>query len=216
MALGVGFIIAESVIAFTIIKIAGGARTSSISASRRSGTVRRPRTTVANGAPSRGVLRLLLQGFLVGVTNPKTAVFFIAVLPQFVDRSVGNVPLQLATMGVLFVCLALIFDSMWALAAGFARDWFGRSPKRIERLGATGGVMMIGLGTASLFVGNGGKEQRARSPTDPVVGMGARMRRGRDRDDRGARRVQRRAGGEAPQDRAGRELHAPTRWRSPS
>ncbi len=53
------------------------------------------------------------------------------------------------------MAMALVTDSGWALAAGFARDWFGRSPKRIETLSATGGVMMIGLGTASLFVGHG-------------------------------------------------------------
>jgi threonine/homoserine/homoserine lactone efflux protein len=101
------------------------------------------------------VLRLLLQGFVVGVTNPKTAVFFIAVLPQFVDRSAGNVQLQLLLLAGLFVALALFFDSIWALAASWARTWFGRTPTRIERLSATGGVMMIGLGAASLFVGQG-------------------------------------------------------------
>lgn len=154
VALGVGYLIAESVIAFTIIKIAGGLYLIylGIQAIRhRKGSAQ----AVTEVAPRRGVLRLLLQGFLVGVTNPKTAVFFIAVLPQFVDRSAGSVPLQLATLAVVFIGLALVFDSLWALAAGFARDWFGRSPKRIERLGATGGVMMIGLGTATLFVGHG-------------------------------------------------------------
>ncbi|HPM53250.1 MAG TPA: LysE family translocator, partial [Rhodoglobus sp.] len=49
---------------------------------------------------------------------------------------------------------ALLTDSVWALVAGVARDWFARSPRRIEALGATGGVVMIGLGVGSLFVGN--------------------------------------------------------------
>jgi threonine/homoserine/homoserine lactone efflux protein len=44
-------------------------------------------------------------------------------------------------------------DSMWALVAGTARDWFAKSPKRVERLGATGGVMMIGLGGVLLVTG---------------------------------------------------------------
>lgn len=154
VAFGVGYLIAESAVAFTVIKIAGALYLVHLGIQ----AIRHRKDTasaVMTAAPRRSVFRLLLQGFIVGVTNPKTAVFFIAALPQFVDRSAGNVPLQLATLGVLFVCLALVFDSIWALAAGFARDWFGRSPKRIERLGATGGVMMIGLGTASLFVGNG-------------------------------------------------------------
>jgi threonine/homoserine/homoserine lactone efflux protein len=49
-------------------------------------------------------------------------------------------------LGVIFVALALISDGTWALAAGSARDWFARSPRRVERLGLAGGVMMIGLG----------------------------------------------------------------------
>ncbi len=154
VALGVGYIIAESVVAFTVIKIAGALYLIYLGVQ----AIRHRKAAAASiGAPvaKRGVLRLLLQGFIVGVTNPKTAVFFIAVLPQFVDRSAGNVPFQLATLGVLFVALALLCDSVWALAAGSARAWFGRSPKRIEHLGAAGGVMMIGLGTVSLFIGHG-------------------------------------------------------------
>jgi threonine/homoserine/homoserine lactone efflux protein len=105
--------------------------------------------------PSRNVLRLLVQGFFVGVSNPKTIVFFLAVLPQFVDYGAGGIPLQLLTLGALFLAIALVSDSAWALLAGVARGWFARSPKRIETLGAAGGVMMIGLGGASLLVGNG-------------------------------------------------------------
>jgi threonine/homoserine/homoserine lactone efflux protein len=107
----------------------------------------------APAAPS--VLTLLAQGFIVGVSNPKTVVFFIAVLPQFVAYEAGAIPLQLLTLGTLFVAAALVTDSAWAMLAGVARGWLGRSPRRIETLGATGGVMMIGLGTASLVVGHG-------------------------------------------------------------
>ena len=74
-------------------------------------------------------------------------------LPQFVDYRVGAIPLQLFELGAVFLVLALTFDSIWALAAGTARQWFGRSPKRVERLGATGGVLMIGLGGVLAFTG---------------------------------------------------------------
>ena len=80
--------------------------------------------------------------------------FFIAVLPQFVDYGAGGIPLQMLLLGTLFIVIALLTDSVWALVAGVARDWFARSPRRIEALGATGGVVMIGLGVGSLFVGN--------------------------------------------------------------
>ena len=154
VALGVGYVIAQSVILFTVIKIVGGAYLIylGVQAIRH----RRERADAATApAPTTSWPRLLLQGFFVGLSNPKTIVFFIAVLPQFVDFGAGAIPLQLLTLGTLFVTIGLLSDSVWALAAGFARDWFGRSPRRISTLGATGGVMMIGLGTASLFLGHG-------------------------------------------------------------
>jgi threonine/homoserine/homoserine lactone efflux protein len=80
------------------------------------------------------------------VSNPKTVTFFAAVLPQFVDRSAGHVPVQLLILGVVFLLIALISDSLWGFAAGSARAWFGRSPRRLSRLGGTGGLVMIGLG----------------------------------------------------------------------
>ena len=92
------------------------------------------------------LLRLPRQGFLVGVTNPKTIVFFVAALPQFVDFHAGYVPLQMIVLGLVFTLVALVFDSLWALLAGSARQWFARSPRRLSAVRATGGGMMIGLG----------------------------------------------------------------------
>jgi len=63
------------------------------------------------------------------------------------------VPLQLLEIGLVFALLAVVSDSMWVLAAAAARVWFARSPKRIERLSATGGGMMIGLGGILLVAG---------------------------------------------------------------
>jgi len=154
VAFGVGIVIAQSVILFTVIKIVGAAYLIYLGA--QAIRHRRERGDAATAAvpPTRRV-KLLLQGFLVGVSNPKTIVFFIAVLPQFVDYGAGGIPLQMLVLGTLFVTVALLTDSVWALAAGFAREWFARSPRRISTLGATGGAMMIGLGTASLFLGHG-------------------------------------------------------------
>ncbi|MFZ2965284.1 MAG: LysE family translocator [Rhodoglobus sp.] len=154
VAFGVGIIVAQSVVVFTIVKVVGAAYLIylGVQAIRH----RRERSDAATARPApRSIWRLLLQGFLVGVTNPKTIVFFIAVLPQFVDYSAGGIPFQMLELGSIFVAIALVTDSAWALAAGIARDWFGRSPRRLATLGATGGVFMIGLGAAALFVGNG-------------------------------------------------------------
>ena len=151
VALGIGALVAESVVVFTIVKVIGAAYLVflGVQAIRHRRTRAMPDTSVA----PRSTFRLLLEGFVVGVTNPKTIAFFVAVLPQFVAREVGGIAWQLAELGIAFFLLALIMDGTWALVAGTARDWFGRSPKRIERLGAAGGGMMIGLGGVLLVSG---------------------------------------------------------------
>jgi len=145
VSLGVGAVVAESVVVFTVIKFVGAAYLVFLGVQ----AIRHRHSTAADGAaprsrPSSWVL--LRQGFLVGVTNPKTVVFFVAVLPQFVDYESGAIPVQLALLGLIFFTIALASDSIWALTAGSARAWFARSPKRMSRMSAGGGVMMIGLG----------------------------------------------------------------------
>lgn len=145
VALGLGRLIAESLVLFTAVRIVGALYLIylGVQAFRH----RRRQTAVElrpAAAPSSA--RQLGQGFVVGATNPKTLVFFVAVLPQFVDREAGSVPLQLILLGVVFTVIALASDSVWALAAGTARQWFGRDPRRLARMTAGGGVMMVGLG----------------------------------------------------------------------
>ncbi|MFF1635467.1 LysE family translocator [Leifsonia sp. NPDC058248] len=153
VALGIGAVVAQSVVVFTIIKFAGAAYLVylGVQAIRH----RRHSAVTHEAVPlRRSRLRILSEGFVVGLTNPKSLVFFVAVLPQFVDYSAGSIPVQLMALGLVFLALALVCDSVWALAAGTARTWFARSPKRVERLGATGGVMMIGLGGVLALTGN--------------------------------------------------------------
>jgi threonine/homoserine/homoserine lactone efflux protein len=153
VAFGVGAIVASSVVIFTILKIVGAGYLVFLGIQ----AIRHRKQTAANvqdaSAAAKSTLRLIGDGVLVGVTNPKAIAFFVAILPQFVDPKAGWVPGQMLILGFIFVGLALISDGCWALAAGSARDWFAKSPKRIERLGATGGVMMIGLGGVLLFTG---------------------------------------------------------------
>lgn len=143
VAFGVGAIVASSVVAFTIIKIAGAVYLVwlGIQAIRH----RRARVDGVDRSPV-STFTLLRQGFVVGLTNPKTIAFFVAVLPQFVNPAAGAAWLQLLLLGLIFQTLALVCDSVWALAAGTARAWFARSPRRISTLSGAGGVMMIGLG----------------------------------------------------------------------
>ncbi len=153
VALGLGVIVAQSVVLFTVVKFAGAAYLVYLGVQ----AIRHRKdaaAAVAAGAAASSTRRLVGEGFVVGVTNPKTIAFFVAVLPQFVDYGAGTIPLQMLELGIIFAILAWASDSVWALAAGSARDWFARSPRRVERLSATGGAMMIGLGGVLALTGS--------------------------------------------------------------
>jgi threonine/homoserine/homoserine lactone efflux protein len=98
-----------------------------------------------------GIARSMRDGFWVGALNPKGLVFYAAVLPQFVDREKGSVALQLILLGAIFSLLAFISDGSWGLLAGTARQWLATDPKRLEKLRATGGTVMIILGISVLI-----------------------------------------------------------------
>jgi threonine/homoserine/homoserine lactone efflux protein len=83
--------------------------------------------------------RIFFEGFVVGATNPKSLVFFAAVLPQFVVADGRPIAMQLALLGLVFVAIALVSDTTWVVVAGTARDWFARSPRRLEVVGAPAG-----------------------------------------------------------------------------
>ncbi|MEV8254889.1 LysE family translocator [Rhodoglobus sp. NPDC076762] len=151
VAFGVGTVIAQSVVAFTIVKYLGAAYLIylGVQAIRH----RNDHTATDAAAPRvRSRWRIFSQGFVVGITNPKATVFFVAVLPQFVSFGAGGVQLQLLVLGLLFMAIAVVSDTSWAVAAGFARDWFARSPQRITTLSAIGGIALIALGVGSLFI----------------------------------------------------------------
>jgi len=98
-----------------------------------------------------GIYRSIRDGFWVGALNPKGLVFYAAVLPQFVDRDKGSVAIQLIFLGAIFSLLAFISDGSWGLLAGTARQWLATDPKRLEKLRATGGTVMIILGISVLI-----------------------------------------------------------------
>jgi threonine/homoserine/homoserine lactone efflux protein len=145
VAIGIGSIVERSVAVFEVIKLAGAAYLvflgiQAFRARRRLAAAFDPLTPPKSGG------RLVRDGFVVGVTNPKAIVIFTAVLPQFADPAAGHVPLQLLVFGLIFVLIALVSDGMWALAAGTARQWLVNSPRRLEAVGGAGGIVMIGLG----------------------------------------------------------------------
>lgn len=97
--------------------------------------------------------RSFLQGLTVGLTNPKTVVFLAAILPQFASRGAGNVAGQILVLGLVFAAIALVSDTSWACAAGAFRSWFARSPRRLEAVGAAGGLAIVAVGAGLLVSG---------------------------------------------------------------
>ncbi|MFE6631223.1 LysE family translocator [Streptomyces rochei] len=155
VALGVGSVVERSAVVFTALKLAGAAYLVhlGVRAWRERG---RPGAEFAGGAAADGDRerwRTFRQGFAVGVTNPKTIVFFAAVLPQFADRDRGGVVVQMLVLGLVFKAIALACDSVWGLLAASARDWFARSPRRLSAVGGAGGLAMIGLGVTVAVTG---------------------------------------------------------------
>lgn len=154
VAFGVGSVVERSVLVFTALKLAGAAYLVylGLKAWRERGALRAAFAEDA-GAVAHGGLRTFWEGFAVGVTNPKTIVFFAAVLPQFVDRGAGHVMAQMLLLGLVFNAIALASDSVWGLAAATARGWFARSPRRLSAVGGVGGMTMIGLGVTVAVTG---------------------------------------------------------------
>jgi threonine/homoserine/homoserine lactone efflux protein len=149
VAVGLGAVVAASAEAYLVLKVCGAAYVVwlGVQAIRHRADARAALAAVDHLTVVRASsLRSLRIGFTVGLTNPKTIVFFVAFLPQFVNEPAGHAGLQLALLGVVFGVMAACSDSVWALAASRARDWFARRPTRLDKLGVAGGVMMIGLG----------------------------------------------------------------------
>jgi len=146
VAIGLGAVVAASATAYTVLKLVGAAYVVwlGIQAIRHRSDARR--AMLENTAESERAGKALATGFVVGVTNPKTIVFFVAFLPQFTSASAPAGP-QLAMLGLVFGAMAITSDSIWAVLAGRARRWFARRPERLDKPGAAGGVLMIALGT---------------------------------------------------------------------
>jgi threonine/homoserine/homoserine lactone efflux protein len=152
VAFGMGEAVERSARVFTVIKVLGAIYLVYLGVQ----AIRHRRSlaeAIGTSTPPVRSLRALADGLMVGTFNPKTIVFLIAVLPQFTDRSSGDVPLQLLLLGTLFPVIALAMDSVWAIAAGSAAQWLSRSPRRLAAIGGTGGLAMIGLGVSLAATG---------------------------------------------------------------
>jgi threonine/homoserine/homoserine lactone efflux protein len=145
--IGLSSLLASSATAFTIVKYAGAAYLIVLGI-RRLMTRERVEDEAARVPRSRR--RLFVDGVVVNVLNPKTALFFLAFLPQFVEPGSGVASFQILALGLIFVAIALCSDSIWALAAGTLGVWLRRSRWYLGVKRWLTGTVFVGLGLSTV------------------------------------------------------------------
>jgi threonine/homoserine/homoserine lactone efflux protein len=148
-AAGLSALLAASATAFSVVKYLGAAYLIYLGVAR----LRAGATTAA--APDEGrrprLGRAFLDGIVVNVLNPKTALFFLAFLPQFTDVSRGRVGAQILCLGLLFIALGLVTDGLYAIGAGSAATSLRANPRFLASERWVSGSLYIGLGLAAAF-----------------------------------------------------------------
>ena len=147
-ALGLSAILLASAAAFTIVKLLGAGYL--IYLGIRMLLARGPATGIDVPAP-RSLSRMFVDGVFVSVLNPKIAVFFLAFLPQFVQPGAGPVARQVLCLGLIYVGLALVTDSAYALLAGRFRHWMGGRVVQGRAPQYATGAVYLGLGVSTAF-----------------------------------------------------------------
>jgi len=153
-AVGLSALLMSSAAAFGAVKYLGAAYLIYLGVQK----LRRPESLELWGQTDQIKLsRIFAQGVVVNVLNPKTALFFFAFLPQFVDASRGNVPAQILFLGMLFSFLGVTSDSLWAFFAGTVGHLLRRNPRWMRTQRYVSGGMLISLGVATAFAGSSRK-----------------------------------------------------------
>jgi threonine/homoserine/homoserine lactone efflux protein len=150
-ALGLTALLVSSTSVFTLVRYFGALYLIALGAQTLS---KREPPSSAVTLESEGLRRIFAQGAIVNVLNPHTALFCLAFLPQFVNSAKGAVPLQIGTLGLLFVALSVITDAGWAIAAGTAGQWIKTHPQFARGQRYVSGGALIGLGAAAAISGN--------------------------------------------------------------
>lgn len=152
---GLGALLAASATGFSVVRYAGAGYLIFLGLQRLLRRHGDEKTTVAlaTTAPA----RLYTQGIIVNVLNPKTAIFFLAFLPQFVNPARGPVTIQMAVLGGCFILLGLLSDSTYAVLSGTLSGRLRRSASVGQRLDRLSGLVYLGLGATAALAGDGGR-----------------------------------------------------------
>lgn len=152
-ALGLTAIISSSVLAFSVVKYAGAAYLVylAIREFRSRGHFSLDSAVVPHAR------RAFLDAYLVGISNPKVAVFFLAFFPQFLHPGAGPVWRQVLVLGAIFVAIGMALDSVYALSAGSVGNWLQRHPRALDRQKFVSGGIFLAMGGASALTGHPSK-----------------------------------------------------------
>jgi len=146
-AAGLSALLMASAEAFTVLKLAGAAYLVWLGIK----TIREAAVALPQEVAVTGAARAFREGVLVESPNPKTAAFFLALIPQFVEPAHGHIALQFATLGLISVLLNTLADIAMVIMAARARDGVARRPTLIRRLREASGLVMCGLGASLAF-----------------------------------------------------------------
>ncbi len=148
-AVGVSSLLMASPIAFTVLHVGGGVYLLwlGVQALRSRGEAHVP-----TDAPDQTAMQLLWRGVFANAINPKVMLFFLAFLPQFVDASRGDVPWQLAQLGVAFTVQAVLLFGSLGYFAGTVGQWFARWPLVALWFDRVAGLIFCGLGVRLIFL----------------------------------------------------------------
>lgn len=149
--LGLSAILLSSALAFDLVKYLGAAYL--IYLGMRKLLVREEETE-SGEIRTESLSRIYWQGFIINLLNPKTALFFFAFLPQFVNPARGNVTAQTLVLGTLFVGLALVTDSLYALIASSLADRLRGSRQFLTGQRYFAGLIYVGLGITTALTGS--------------------------------------------------------------
>ncbi|MBP2510357.1 threonine/homoserine/homoserine lactone efflux protein [Agrobacterium tumefaciens] len=151
-AVGLSALLASSALAFSVVKYAGATYLIWLGLKKLFGPSDLP--DIEGVVPARSRMRIFREGFIVNLLNPKTALFFLAFLPQFVEVDRGHVAMQVAFLGILYTAIGVLTDGAYALAAGTAGNWLKRSPVYLKAERWVSGFVYIGLGMTAALSGN--------------------------------------------------------------
>ncbi|MFJ2032450.1 LysE family translocator [Streptosporangium sp. NPDC087985] len=149
-ALGVSALLAASATAFAMVRYLGAAYLVWLGIRK---LMARPDGDEAAEPLTATGTRIFWEGFVVNVLNPKTAIFFLAFLPQFVDPAAGPIAPQIVLLGLIWTVLGMTSDGAFALLSSAMAGRLRRSARARRRLDVTSGMVYLGLGAVAAFTG---------------------------------------------------------------